>query len=190
MPPEKLILISDVHSNLHALEAVKTDIARRGLSGAPLCFLGDAVDMGPFPAEAVDLLRSMSPAFRVRGNHDRYVSMDSPRAELERYFRCPEGADHSEWTSAALTAGAKEWLGSAPLAASLDLGGVRFRVFHASEDCDEHPLDQEAASGNILCGHIHSPYVRAGSGGTLVINPGSVGSSLDGNPAASYALLT
>ena len=189
MPKEQLIVISDVHSNLQALRAVRDDISRRGLASAPLCFLGDAVDMGPFPAETVALLRELAPAFRVRGNHDRYVSLGAPRAELERYFRCSEGADHSEWTEAALRPADKEWLAAAPLAASFELGGVKFRAFHASEDSDEQPLEQAAAAGNVLCGHIHSPYVLAGSSGT-VINPGSVGSSLDGNPAASYARLT
>jgi hypothetical protein len=56
MSAEKLILISDVHANLPALEAVLADISRRGLSSAPVCFLGDAVNMGPFPVETVRAL--------------------------------------------------------------------------------------------------------------------------------------
>lgn len=79
MSPEKLLLISDVHANLHALEAVLSDISRRGLGAAPLCFLGDAVNMGPFPAEVVRLLSSLKPAFRVKGNHDRYASSEPNR---------------------------------------------------------------------------------------------------------------
>ena len=71
-------------ANLLALEAVVSAIAARGLASAPLCFLGDAVNLGPFPAETVGLLRSLKPAFRVRGNHDRYISENVPRAELER----------------------------------------------------------------------------------------------------------
>ncbi|OGR81933.1 MAG: hypothetical protein A2X32_05520 [Elusimicrobia bacterium GWC2_64_44] len=190
MSAEKLVVLSDVHANLHALEAVTADIARRGLGSAPLCFLGDAVNMGPFPAEAVRLLASMKPAFRVRGNHDRYVSAPPGRDVLERYFRCAAGADHSAWTAAALGSAEKEWLGGAPLQASFELGGARFLCFHASPENDEEPFKPAGETVNVLCGHVHSPYAAALPGGALAVNPGSVGSSLDGNPAAAYAVVT
>ena len=191
MSAEKLLVISDVHSNLHALEAVLADISRRGLASAPLCFLGDAVNMGPFPGEVARLLSSLEPAFRVRGNHDRYVSCALPaRADLERYFRCPEGADHTAWTAAALDAGDKAWLAGAPLQLSFEFGGAEFLCFHAAPDGDEKPFTPSAGAVNILCGHIHSPYAAPLAGGGLAVNPGSVGSSLDGDPAASYAVVT
>lgn len=186
---EKLVILSDIHANLPALEAVAADVARRGLVSAPLCFLGDAVNLGPFPAETVALLRSMKPAFRVRGNHDRYAAEATPRPELERYLHCPEGADHALWTAAALTAEDKRWLGSAPATASFRLGGVEFSCFHASPESDEVPFRPGSAAGNFLCGHIHSPYVLTFPGG-LAVNPGSVGGPLDRNTAAAYAVLS
>jgi predicted phosphodiesterase len=186
---EKLVILSDIHANLPALEAVAADIARRGLASAPLCFLGDAVNLGPFPAETVALLRSLKPAFRVRGNHDRYAADSPPRQELERYLRCSEGADHALWTAAALTAEDKNWLGAAPAAASFRLGGAEFNCFHASPESDEIPFRPGAVPGNFLCGHIHSPYVLTFPGG-LAVNPGSVGGPLDRNTAAAYAVLS
>ena len=186
---EKLVILSDIHANLPALEAVTADISRRGLASAPLCFLGDAVNLGPFPSETVGLLRSMKPAFRVRGNHDRYSSEATPRQELERYLQCPEGADHALWTAAALTAEDKNWLGAAPAAASFRLGGVEFTCFHASAESDEVPFRPGSVPGNFLCGHIHSPYVLTFPGG-LAVNPGSVGGPLDRNTAAAYAVLS
>ncbi len=187
---EKLVVISDVHSNLHALEAVLTDVSRRGLGSAPLCFLGDAVNMGPFPGEVTRRLAALNPAYRVRGNHDRYLSSGAPRAELERYFRCAEGADHAEWTGAALRAEDKAWLGSAPVQLAFRLGGAEFAAFHASPGSDEKQFLPASLGRNILCGHIHSPYVVTLPDGGLAVNPGSVGSSLDGNTAASYAVVT
>jgi len=189
MGAEKLILISDVHANLPALEAVVNDIAARGLASAPVCFLGDAVNMGPFPAETVSALRALKPAFRVRGNHDRYISAPSGRAELERYFHCREGADHADWTAAALDGGAKAWLGEAPAAVTFSLGGAAFRCFHASEESDETPLRTPGGPVNLLCGHIHSPYILPFEG-RIAVNPGSVGSPLDGDPAAAYVVVT
>jgi len=189
MGAEKLILISDVHANLPALEAVTADIAARGLASAPLCFLGDAVNMGPFPAETVAALRALRPAFRVRGNHDRYIASGTPRAELEKYFHCREGADHTAWTAAALDGEARAWLAEAPSVTGFTLAGADFRCFHASEESDEVPFSAGAGAAHVLCGHIHAPYVKALAGG-LAVNPGSVGSPLDGNPAASYAILS
>jgi len=186
---EKLVILSDIHANLPALEAVAADVARRGLASAPLCFLGDAVNLGPFPTETVQLIRGLKPAFRVRGNHDRYAAEATPRQELERYLHSPEGADHALWTAAALTAEDKRWLGSAPATASFRLGGAEFTCFHASPESDEVPFKPGSAPGNFLCGHIHSPYSLAFPGG-LAVNPGSVGGPLDGNTAAAYAVVS
>lgn len=190
MSAEKLILISDVHANLPALEAVLADISGRGLSSVPVCFLGDAVNMGPFPAETVRLLMSLRPAFRVMGNHDRYVSRDPGQAALERYFRCREGAEHTAWTAATLDEAGRAWLGEAPAHISFSLGGAEFCCFHASKESDEAPFRGQSQPVNILCGHVHAPFSLPMESGCLAVNPGSVGSSLDGNPAASYALLS
>ena len=187
---EKLVVISDVHANLHALEAVLADVARRGLGSAPLCFLGDAVNMGPFPGEVTRRLAEVKPAYRVRGNHDRYLSSAVPRAELERYFRCAEGADHAAWTAAALREEDKAWLGSAPGQLAFRLGGAEFAAFHASPGNDEAQFLPAGLGRNVLCGHVHAPYVLTLPDGGLAVNPGSVGSSLDGNTAASYAVVT
>lgn len=186
---EKLVLISDVHANLPALEAVFKDISARGLASSPVCFLGDAVNLGPFPSETVAFLRSLNPAFRVRGNHDRYVTGSVPRAELDRYLHSPEGADHVAWTASRLSAEDKDWLAGAPLESSFVLGGAEFRIFHASPGNDEKAFSPGEGSTNVLCGHIHSPYIVGCSGGT-VVNPGSVGGPLDGNTASSYAVVT
>lgn len=190
MSAEKLLVISDVHANLHALEAVVSDISRRGLGSAPLCFLGDAVNMGPFPAEVTRRLSALKPAFRVRGNHDRYASSGPARADLERYFRCAEGADHAAWTAAQLGGEDKAWLAGAPAHVSFEFGGAPFLCFHASPDNDEKSFRPSGGAANILCGHIHSPYAVPLPGGGLAVNPGSVGSSLDGDPSASYAVVT
>lgn len=190
MPAEKLVLISDVHANLPALEAVLADIKARGLSSAPLCFLGDAVNLGPFPAETVALLRSLAPAFRVRGNHDRYIAEGAPRAEMERYLRGPEGADHAKWTADSLSAEDRSWLGAAPMVSSFRLGGSEFRCFHASPESDETASRPAASACSLLCGHTHVPYVAVSPSGCAAVNPGSVGGSLDGNPAAAYSVLT
>lgn len=189
---EKLVILSDIHANLAALEAVRRDIARRGLAGAPVCFLGDAVNMGPYPAETVKVLRETDIIHRVRGNHDRYSTQVQRREFLEQYFLGPEGADHAEWTVRRLDGEDKTWLASAPAETSFTVCGRDFVCFHASRGDDEtgFHLHGRGDGTNIICGHIHAPYVRTLPGGGLAVNPGSVGSPLDGDTRASYAVLT
>ncbi|MDT8286948.1 MAG: metallophosphoesterase family protein [Elusimicrobiales bacterium] len=189
---KKLVILSDVHANLAALEAVRSDIARRGLAGAPICFLGDAVNMGAYPGETVKVLREMNILHRVKGNHDRYASELQRRAYLEKYFLGPDGADHAEWTIRRLDGEDKAWLGSAPAEISFTLGDAEFACFHASRGDDESAFrsDSHGGGANIVCGHIHAPYVKQLPDGGLAVNPGSVGSPLDGDPRASYAVLT
>ncbi len=189
---DRLIIISDIHANLAALEAVRADAARRGLGAAPVCFLGDAVNMGPYPAETVKALRGMNILHRVRGNHDRYATQLQRRDFLEKYFLGPEGADHAEWTVRRLDGEDKAWLADAPVETSFTVCGAGFACFHASSGDDEtgFHLHGSGDGTNVICGHIHSPYVKTLPGGGLAVNPGSVGSPLDGDTRASYAVLT
>lgn len=189
---EKLVILSDIHANLAALEAVRRDIARRGLGGVPVCFLGDAVNMGPYPAETVKVLREMSIPHRVKGNHDRYSTEAQTRGFLEKYFLGPEGADHAEWTVRRLDGDDKAWLAAAPAEISFAVCGADFACFHASSGDDEtgFHLHGTGDGSNVICGHIHIPYVKALPGGGLAVNPGSVGSPLDGDTRASYAVMT
>lgn len=72
-------LIADIHANLHALKAVLGEIGKAGMDDL-LC-LGDVVGYGAHPAECVDLLHRVR-CKGVMGNHDYYVSTDSPGIEL------------------------------------------------------------------------------------------------------------
>ena len=72
-------LIAGIHANLHALKAVLADIAKAGMDD--LVCLGDVVGYGAHPAERIDLLHRVR-SKGVMGNHDYYVSSDSPGIEL------------------------------------------------------------------------------------------------------------
>jgi len=86
----RLCVVSDIHGNLHALEAVLEDVRRTGAD--MLVVAGDLVHQGPRPAETLDLLRGLDGgrlgALRViRGNTDRHLLEDAP---------VPAGADAAE----------------------------------------------------------------------------------------------
>ncbi len=74
----RIALLADIHANLHALKAVLKDIAPSGMDS--LVSLGDVVGYGANPAECVDLLRKLG-CQGVMGNHDFYVSSESPGVE-------------------------------------------------------------------------------------------------------------
>ena len=202
----RILVISDVHGNLPALEAVLG--AARGYD--EVIVLGDLVDYGPWPGEAIDRVRSLG-ARVVRGNHDHAVAYGVD-------CRCGE-ATHwlSTWfreniTIPSLSKGDREWLAGLPHRLTLP-GDPGATAVHAAPAnplyAYLHPWlrDQEAcrllspstrlapgetrgcrARGLYLVGHTHYQLLRVISG-ARVVNPGSVGQPRDGDPRASYAIV-
>jgi len=191
----KVLILSDVHANLAALEAV--------LDAEPsfdrLLFLGDAVDYGPDPSECLRLLR-VAGAVAVRGNHDNAVAFgvecrcSEAFGELSRASRA--------YTRSVLAPEEMAALRVLPLDRTLDLGDHRLYLTHASPsdnlfgyvspEADEERWRAEMAlvpdgCDIILTGHTHRPYVRS-LGDRVVVNPGSVGQPRDGDPRAAYAV--
>jgi putative phosphoesterase len=194
----RIAVVSDVHGNLAALEAVVADLVR--MSPDLVLQGGDTALLGPRPAEVVDRLRELGwPS--IAGNSDELLWDPSVRVEQER--RAPELASWLDvlfgtlgsWAADRLGEERIAWLRSLPLEAAAE--GVR--VVHASPgDLWRAPVpdagDDELAAvyGDAarvtVYGHIHRPFVRALSRST-VANCGSVGLPWDGDPRAAYLLV-
>jgi len=195
----RIAVVSDVHGNLAALEAVVADLRR----AAPDLIVqgGDTAVLGPRPAEVVDRLRELGwPG--VAGNTDQMLWDASVRAEQER--RAPKLRSWLDVLFGTLGPWAAERLGDERIAwlrgqpAEHRREGVR--VVHASpEDLWRAPLpdvgDQEladvygAAGVRVaVYGHVHRAFVRPMPGLT-VANSGSAGLPWDGDPRPSYLLL-
>jgi predicted phosphodiesterase len=182
----RLAVISDVHGNLPALEAVLADV---GSVDAIVC-CGDLVGYYPDVAQVVARVRGLG-VFAVRGNHE-LMAMGAVPIPPERagYYRIAEARR-------ALPAGSLAWLAGLPPSLELACDGLTVVVRHASpwdEATYLHPdapalRDIALAEGRwLLLGHTHYPMrVRAGRG--FVANPGSVGQPRDWNPKAAYAVL-
>lgn len=192
----RIAVLSDVHGNVPALEAVLADMARQRFD-AVVC-LGDHVS-GPIdPAGAAERLMALG-AVCIRGNHDRWVADPSRRAN-------PWSVD--VLARDALTAVQLDWLTRLPPTAAL---GQDVFLCHGTPDDDEAPwldnfydgrstvLPSEAevarealgiAQPVILCGHTHIARTLRLSDGRLIVNPGSVGMQLlRGSPDAHYAVI-
>ncbi len=204
---ERIAVISDIHGNLMALEAVLSDLASRGVDAT--INLGDCVAGPLWPRETFELLADLNIP-TVRGNHDRWI-MDRPDAEMP-----PAG----RFARDALTKAQRAALHALP--ATLQLTPEILAVHGTPSDDSAYLLDEmteddriapagrallaerlgaACASPVVLCGHSHRQAMVMGPGGTLILNPGSVGCpAFADSPAAAklehrspharYAVLT
>lgn len=175
----RLAIVSDIHGNLVALEAVLADLKTRAPDA--VVNLGDCVTSPLWPRETFELLATLRwPT--VRGNHDRWIAT-APQAELSRT---------EIYTRAALTREQLATLGAFP-PTETPCDGVL--AVHGTPASDVAYLFEEKVEGRlryvtraeldrrlgdaradlILCGHSHVAHTASASGGRLVVNPGSVG---------------
>ncbi len=196
----RVAVISDIHGNLTAFEAVQVDL--RQVSPDLVLHGGDLADGGSSPTEIVDRIRSFGWQ-GVMGNTDEMlIESDS----LEE-FASRSSAPPTLWTAIREIASAtRSALGDERLAWLRSLPHVKiqegFALVHAiPESCWRTPRAEaddaqlEAIYGPlgqpvVVFGHTHSPSIRSIAGQPkLLINTGSVGLSYDGDPRASYLLL-
>lgn len=187
-------LISDVHANVLALEAVLGDLRRAGATSV-LC-LGDLVGYGPAPNETIDLLRT-SGVVCTLGEADERIAYDF----ATRASRAGVADQTIEWTRTVIESRHVQWLRELPVQRRIDTPAGRLRWFHGSAEdpADRLNLQQDPVSlARLLnrhrctilsCGGSHVPYFRKVASAGWVINPGSVGLSLNGEPGADYALV-
>ena len=189
---EQLILLSDIHGNLEALNEVIKDFGKDKFMRRNKIFLGDYVDFGPCPNECIDYIRAMPNSSYILGNHDTYINDDTNTLALE-YFKRKDLAEHTIWTREQLSLENRMWLKSLPREYKTTFANYKLKALHADTQSIEkgfvpdHAKDVE--EDIIVCGHIHCPYKKT-IGNKTVINPGSIGESLDGDNRASYAYLT
>ncbi|MFS8641476.1 MAG: metallophosphatase family protein [Symbiobacteriaceae bacterium] len=195
----RIAIISDIHGNLPALEAVLADIDRRSAS-AVFC-LGDVCFKGPHAAECVDLLRRRGIP-TVRGNTDRYLAGAVP-GEIPEQAR----ALLDPWREA-LGEERLAWLRDLPGHIEETVDGIRVLLVHGSPRSDEEPILpwpvagpgpngapvtlEEVLAGvtaSVVCFGHHHLQLAWRHGDRLLLGPGSVGMPFDGDPRAAYALL-
>ena len=194
----RVAVVSDIHANLPALQAALADIGR--LRADRVIVAGDVVGDGRQPEEVVALLRRRGfPA--IRGNVDRKVAEAAALSGKELAERAAKKKTAELlWTARQLDRADLEWLRRLPETLALRLGGARVLVVHGSPLSDTdyiypsltpHALAAKLGAARpdvLVCGHSHVPFARRISG-TTVVNAGSVGRPVDGDPRGSYALL-
>lgn len=204
------LILTDIHANLEALDAVLADARARAYDDVVV--LGDVVGYGADPNAVVERIRTLRPVALVRGNHDKVAcGLES----AEGFNNVAKAA--AKWTYDALTPANRRWvaeLPKGPLAVNANV-----QICHGSPvDEDEYifgPSEARAAlltTTRDLClfGHTHYPAIFESVNGTLegarvagavepelrmrsgvkyLVNPGSVGQPRDGDPRAAYAIV-
>ncbi len=210
----KYALLSDIHSNLHALDACLAHAQTQGVER--MAILGDLVSYGAFPAEVVARCQALQDegAVVVRGNHEELVQMhtvNTPNPSL--------GSQTAQWTHDQLSPAQRFWLETLPLTERVD----QMFFVHASADAPERwryvederiaGLSLDAACSHtdvhyVFGGHVHhqSLYYRGTGRQLMAFKPtsgvpiptpkhrqwiatiGSVGQPRDGSPRAMYAV--
>ena len=177
-------VITDIHGNTTALDAVFDDAATVGIDGWYV--LGDVAALGPDPVGVVDRIRSLPNARFVRGNTERYLTTDAFDLLGSR-----------DWTREVLGPERLEWLGSLPV----HVRDGRTLLVHASPGRDDGPglhprledehlrvLTRGCDADVVIVGHTHRRLDRTIDGVRLV-NPGSVGNPTEDDLCAGWAVV-
>ncbi|MGE7688413.1 metallophosphoesterase family protein [Lysinibacillus sp. NPDC097214] len=189
----KIAIISDIHGNKTALEAVLNDIRLRKIER--IFCLGDLIGKGPRGSECIELVRKNCELV-VRGNWDVFI-------------QSPTDNDNIQWYKDRLTEKDYQYLGSLPYNIDLELNGQLIRFFHASPRSEferisvnlsiekrlsmfenseiTNSINNKKLPDIVFYGDIHTTFLHTFKKGILC-NVGSVGNSLD-LTSASYAIL-
>jgi predicted phosphodiesterase len=191
---DRIALISDVHGNLTALEAVLDDIDARGIT--QIFNLGDYVGKGPRGREVIDICQQRC-GVNLLGNWDDDLPNPDSRYQSEA----------TAWWLAQLSPGQGEWLRGLPFSHDYVMSGRRVRLFHASAtsvhrrvrfDHDEEeflgmfantPATGDGPEPTVVgYGDTHDPYYEVDRWRRTLFNTGSVGNCMD-DPTPVYVIM-
>lgn len=182
----KIGLLSDIHANHPALEAVLDDCP----SVDKIVCAGDIIGYNPWPAACIDRIRSVASVV-VQGNHDRMI--DTPQ-QYEHNKMAHAGLKYAEEE---LSSEQRAWLKRLP--EQTDIADGAYRLVHSHPDPDQldsYVTSEEFAElqpyldeyDGLILGHTHIQH-KTTIDGKLIVNPGSVGQPRDSDPTAAYAVL-
>jgi putative phosphoesterase len=190
-PNAKIAVLSDIHANLHALQAVLEHAESHG--AVAYLNAGDSIGYGAFPNRVIKLLRAKNVA-SIMGNYDAEVTQAAKKDNKgDKKFAF-------NFTKKRLSKTCQAYLLSFPPQLRLQIGDKKVLVAHGSPaSIEEHlfantpeqrlrELIKVAKADVIFVGHSHEQFHREVNG-VAFVNPGSAGRPGDGNPQAAYALV-
>jgi putative phosphoesterase len=183
----KIALISDVHSNIIALDAVLADVDSIGVG--LILNAGDIVGYNPYPNETIERFKSRN-IQSILGNHDKAVIRFNPVGMNKM------AAEAVLWTSKNIAAEGVDYLKDLKSRSFMRIGAHLCGIYHGSpRDDDEYLYEVDAGRellemcecSILIVGHTHMPFIKRFDNG-MIVNSGSVGQPRDGDPRANYVL--
>ena len=176
----KILIISDIHGNLPALQAIDSYVNKTDLT---IC-LGDIVGYHCYVNEVIDYLKRHN-VVCIQGNHDRYIFEG---LEIQTKVINDSVRFGIEIASKKISSGNKEWLKQLPTSLSFKFDNCSLLCCHGSpwdvtngyvySDSDLFPKMGEFAFDIIALGHTHRAYIKH-EGSMVILNPGSIGQARD-----------
>lgn len=185
----KIVIISDIHANIAALQALPERQYDQ------LWCIGDLVDYGPNPHEVIEWVRANATVV-VRGNHDHAAGFSVDPQCSAPYKKLAN--ETLQYTLKACNRQDLNYLKNLPIYREISIGQTRFYLVHAMPTdplfgyCPEHSpawLEQiDCIEADLLVvGHTHTPFMLR-EVRTTILNPGSLGQPKTGRPLACYAV--
>lgn len=185
---KKVAFISDIHSNLPALEATLSDIESKGID--EIYCLGDIIGYHSFTNDVIKMLKDRG-VISIMGNHDKVIADKDFDRELDKNFVMT-------WNCNELTDENREYLKSLPETLILHFERVSVQIVHGSPNSIEEYIREGSEEADyfienmdtdvLISGHTHIPYITE-KDGKYLLNTGSVGKPKIGKPQASYLVL-
>ncbi|MDF2521043.1 MAG: YfcE family phosphodiesterase [Clostridia bacterium] len=193
----RLAVITDIHSNILALNAVLKNIHEHQADS--IVCLGDLVGYCTSPNEVIDTIRE-NKILTIMGNYDEAVGKELMVCGCD--YPDPKDMENAglslNWSIDNTTEENKEFLRNLPGQLRMDCNGKSISFVHGSprlinEYLKENSKEAEEVmkdfSGDVLvCGHTHKPYYKS-FGDKLLVNAGSVGKPKTGSPKANYVII-
>jgi putative phosphoesterase len=191
----KIAIISDIHSNCYALEAVFKEIENYSID--KYIFLGDFFGYYPWAKETYKLLQPIiEESICIKGNHDQLLLSDDASVTTSSYLRA---AQLNMQDLRKNYPDSLNWLKDLPFDKEMIIDGYSFLLVHGTPIDPEkgryypdNEIEYNWLSDNeriILMGHTHYPLLKKTGNNGIIFNPGSLGQPRDGNPMACWGLL-
>ena len=195
---KKILILGDIHANYPALKAIENQVRKYRFD--MIINTGDTIVYNTFPNETIQWLSKQKKSVSILGNTDKRIlkilkgrQLKKPGKEEKRimYF----------WTSENLLPKNIKFLQLLPRQADITMDNLHIGVFHGTLDDENETLFPDSPESRFcelaekspyqiqIMGHSHTPYCKT-INGVDFINPGSAGRMFDGNPQASFAILT
>ena len=180
----RLIVMTDVHANLPALQAALTDIRKNGYD--VIVHTGDAIAIGPYPAECMEVLMSTPNVRFLMGNQESYLVNGLPEPPPR------SGVEHQSWTHARVGPAWRQTIAEWPYRLDIEEGNTKCAFMHYALDASGRgfaPIIKRPTAADLDCqhasldasivfyGHDHNPSDTQGT--RRYVNPGALGCSKD-----------